>query len=868
MRKTTKAPERGFRRGLARAADRLSKVAVTAAIAASVLFGSFMAYSSYSDSAVKGYLDKAERFLTAADYQKASEYYSKYLKKNPGDKTALIGILAAGAGETGGAASAGGAEIGGGTGESARSLALSAAYELLSSDTLIAADFPEFTGFCQKLGDRALNVEAYNQWLRISPGHVGAMIELASQYIADGTLDPALEIAQSLIESEQKGVAAVLLGQAAGRAGEASPPLPPERLVSLCELWLRTDEQNLEARLALASAYAASGAAEKAEAAYRYVLGKEPQNTAAYDGLLAILYSGERLRDRFDLLEAAVRNVGSQKYRDMLAASREKLAEYYSVIREGGVVYRDGIFKISRLDRDGVEITSDDASAISPDDTSYRIEFYDRIGDVKEMFIDSERIKAQIADIDYDGIREVLIRRYVAEGLDGVSDDAVRSVVWYDIYRLDRDLNKLIYATPDYPNYYKNTYVPSLNTKLAQFERLSEAMEGHYGVTYGLLYALRQTALDFAGGAWTPGGAGDALRDRLSEVLIVPDLAKFVEYKNTLFGKDAGDFRIRNDGAGGAADDGEGVGDGGDAGDGTASGGDADSDTVSGTAGGGGDIFPGMTEAAVTELLGPPRHITEEAFNAQLPDGTNAVLTNRILEYTGVNLYTSDGAVKALRVNARDFAGPRALRIGDTVRDIINKFPASYFDDVANYPAQKANADIELTDTERGIVLNYTVKNGIILNIELFVRDASGDWKPGTNLETQTTGGSAAGSGSAAGANTNGGGADAAGETDQRPTTAATGAADSGSVAFQGTDGGDADAEAAPADSAGTTNVPSTTEAAGAGGAASTSPAADTEVTPPADGAAGTSNMPPTTETADAGGADVPASTQPVEAVG
>ena len=793
--------------GFLRFADRLAKIAVSSVVAAAILFGSFMAVKSYSDSAEKSYMPKADQYAAAGEYQKAADMYSKYLKKNPGNKTAMLGFLSA-------------------VSMTDKKAARDYASAMLASDTLAPSDYPYFIKLCERLGDHELNVRAYSRWLQASPGHTGAMIELAKAHIGQGSVENAADIIKCMLDAGQDEVAAVLLSRIVGlmRDGKTAPP----DLIGYCELWYGADADNIEAALALADAYADAGMNAQAESLYRRALEMDVRSAAAYDGLLRLVYQNERMRERYDLLEAAIRNAGGQKYRDMLSSAREKLAVYYSTVREDGVTYKDGIFRITPFDPDGNEMLSGSSPLFSADETSYLIEFHDNLGNAKDMFLDCAKIQVQIADIDYDGVREILIKRYVTAG--GMSEEAMRSSVWYDVFRLDRELNKLIYSTPDYKKYYQTTYISSLNRKIQQFEKLSEAMEGHYGVTYGIFYALKIAARDFVNGEWTPDSTGAGLRGRLCQALIAPDLERYVTDKNSPFGTARGDMRVLTSGMdGGGGSGGESAGaaavdagrngarDGAasntaanssatntaangattdttasgttanatanaaaagtaengattdttvnDAATNTAANGDA---TINNAANGAaantaanvaaadnaaaeiaedraveivswageGGIYPGMAESDVIALLGPPRYITEEEMKAVRPDGVRTTYLNRIVEYAGINLYTSDGIVKGLRVNTRDIEGPRSLRIGDTTRDIVNKFPSMYFDDVADYHTAKANADIEFADTERGVVLNYTVKNGIIMNIELYFRDASGDWKPGTNIET------------------------------------------------------------------------------------------------------------------------------------
>ena len=782
--------------GFARVADRMSKIAMTALIAAAVIFGSFMAITSYSDGVVKGYLPKAGQYLADGDYQRAAEFYSKYLKKNPGDKTATLGFIEAAI-------------------KTDRAGAREHAAELLGSGALIAADYPMFTQLCERIGDRGLCAAAYSKWLEVSPGHTGAMIELAKAYIDAGDFTPALDIIQSLGQANQSQVAAVLLGQAVnrawgrsesrvgGRAGGSaggSAATSPDEYVKLCELWYGADPGNLSALLTLAAAYAEDNMEAAAEECYRRALDMDVRNAEAYDGLLSLMYQNARLRERYDLLEAAIRNAGSRnKYTDMLESTRKKLAEYYSVIHEDGVTYKDGIYRITRYDPDGNEILAGGEELFGPDEISYLIEFYDNLGNEKQMFLDCAKIQVQIADIDYDGIREILIKRYITAA--GMSEEAMRYSVWYDVYRIERDINKLIYSTPDYMKYYRNVYAPDIRRKLVRFEDLSEAMEGHYGVVYGILYALRIAALDFANGEWAPDGTGVDLRRRICQTLIVGDLGSYVEDKNTAYGLRDGDRLVYAPGAGGGgagADSGAGGGAGSGAGTGAGGGAGAGADTNSG------GVYPGMPEADVIALLGQPRWSTEEEMDALQPSGGTVKLKNKILEYAGLNLYLSDGVVKAFRVNSRDFRGPRGLRIGDTTYDIVNKFPSVYFDDIADFHTQKRNSDFELMDTENGVVLNYTIQNGIIMNIELYLRDASGDWKPGTNIETIIKPGAVAGS--TAGAGNTGMGAAAAGEAgaDGEGSANEAGTAGEGSAGEAGTAGDGATAEAGTAEDAAT----------------------------------------------------------------
>ena len=718
-----------FSSSLFRVADRMSKIAVTTLIAAALILGSFMAVRTYSDNAVKTYIGKAGRHFENGEYAKAADLYSKYLKKNPESKTAMLGYLAS-------------------LIPSGRPAALENARSLLASGALAAADYPEFIQLCERIGNRELNADAYAAWLKESPGHTGAMAELAKTYIESGAIAQAAGIIESISEAGYGQAAAVLLGRAVERA--QSLRLPAAEYAALCEMWAEADGANIDAWLALADAYAKNGMPREAEKRYRDALGMDAAAAAAYDGLLSLIYRDDRLRERFDLLEAAVRHVGGKKYKDMLDSARAKLAEYYSLVREDGVTYRDGIFNIARIDPYGNEILPGAGALYGPDEISYRIGFYDNLGNAKEMFLDSSKIQTHIADIDYDGVREVLIKRYVTA--DGMSVEAMKYAFWYDVYRIDREINKLIFSTPDYARYYKNVYARELAAKMARFERLSEALEGHYGVVYGLFYALRAAALDFASGEWAPDGTGVDLRGRLCDTLIVPDLESYVADKGTMFGYGGGDLRVLP--PGGAADGGE----------------DGGEDAV--PAG----LYPGIAESAAKDILGPPRYVTEEEMKAIRPDGEKVTYKNRILEYAGVNLYICDGIMKAMRVNSREFEGPRALRIGDTVRDVVNKFPAAYFDDTADFITKKADSEFELADAEQGIVLNYIFKNGVIMNIELYIRDDSGDWKPGANIETILNGADGT-----AGAVVGGAGATAAmaaGTGDANSDTAGTGASE------------------------------------------------------------------------------------------
>ena len=752
----------GFRSAIILLADRISKIAVLTLITAAVALGSYMAITSYIDGAVRNYPIKASQCLSAGEYRKAADLYAKYLSKYPDNKSAALGYL-----------------------ESAvnfdKTAATESAYALLESGLLSAADYPHFTQLCVQIGDHNLNIAAYSQWLGSSPGHIGAMIELAGAYITSGSFEPALEIIQVMIGAGNREPAAVLLGRAVEKAKSLSKPAP--EIVALCKMWHEADETDINALLSLAAAYSANGMESVSEEYYRKALGMNAGSAEAYDGILSLLYRNERLRDKYDLLEAAVRNAGGRKYRDLLDSTRVKLAEYYSTVREDGITYKDGIFRITRYDPDGNEIFAETPAIYGPDEISYLIEFYDDLGDAKEMFLDCARVQTRIADVDLDGYREVLIKRYVTAG--GMSEEAMRNSVWYDVYRIDRDINKLIFSTPDHSKFFRNAYIQEINRKIAGLESLSDAMEGHYGVVYGLLYALKAAALDFANGDWAPNGTGVDLRGRLCVSLIVPDLEQYVADKATLFGYRHGDFRVLTPGM--------------------AAGGDE-----------AGGIYPGMTEEEVAGLLGPPRYASEEEMKSVRPDGAKTTIKNRILEYAGINIYVSDGVVKAFRVNSRDYDGPRSLRIGDTIRDVINKFPSSYFDDTANFPVKKANAEVEFMDTERGIVLNYVIENGIIMGIEIFVRDAGGDWKPGTNIETvippggltgDVTGDSAAGSAA-------GSGADAAGAT-------VDGTADGSSTAQPGDTVG-AEAGTAPdlaADGAANANAVDAADTANAGGA-------------------------------------------------
>ncbi|MDR1439686.1 MAG: tetratricopeptide repeat protein, partial [Clostridiales bacterium] len=674
----------------------MSKLAMTTLIAAFVFFGGFMAYSSYLDKSAGEFAQMAEAYADAGDYAKAAEYYGRSLKKEPNGTAAMYGMLSACAasGDTGAAAEY--------------------AERLLASGALGPEYFPGLADQCIALGDAGLTAGAYAKWLSATPDQSSAVIARAKEYIAGGDWDAAVGIAQSFLDAGRGTVASVLLGQIAGEAGRS---LPSGRLLPICELWAGADPGSRDAQLALAGASAGAGLTDEAVELYNGILAGDPKNSAAYDGLLGIYYRNDQLKARFGVLEAAARNVGGPKYGDLLESTRQKLAEYYSTVRLDGAVYHDGIYRIALTDRDGNEITAGGDPASSPDGTGYLIGYYDTLGNEREMRLDSRQISAVIDDVDYDGVREVVVKKYAADELIGsVSDDTVKSVAWYDIYRIDRSINKLIYASQDYPAYYRDSYAKQAGSKLAQFERLQEAMEGHYGVAYGLLYALRQAALDFAGGEWVPESTGADLRERVNAILIAPGLDAYARHKGANYGKLDGDTRA---------------------------GGDFRSDRP-------GALAPGMPEAEVVAAFGEPRHIIEEEFAGLAPDGAERTYLNRILEYPFMNFYTSDGVVKAFRINSRDIEGPRYLRVGDTVHDIINKFPSLYFDDVAGYAAQKANSDIEFTAPETGVTLSYTVKDGAIADIELFLRDASGDWRPGTNTETLPAVGDAP-AGSAAG---------------------------------------------------------------------------------------------------------------------
>jgi len=718
-------------------------LAVLTMFTAILAFGAFMAGSSLMEKTVRDYYGKAIQYAAVGEYQKAADLFEKYLNKYPDNKNAMTGYLSA-------------------VRMTDKAAARDWARKMLGSGLLTSADFPYFAELCAGIGDRELSVEAYAFWLQLSPGHIGAMVELAKAYIADGSTAALLDIMQCMFDADYSEVAAVLLRRAVERASKSSAP--PREVLKLCEAWNGAEGENVDALLALAGAYADNGMGDKAEDAYRRALGLNVKSAAAYDGILRLLYQNERLRDRYDLLDMAVRNVGGAKYKDMMESTRGKMAEYYSTVREDGVTYRDGIFRITPYDPDGNQILAGSASLFGADETSYAIEYYDNLGIAKEMFLDCARIQTQIADVDYDGIREVLIKRYVTA--DGMSVEAMRGSFWHDVFRIDRDINKLIYSTPQFANYYKNTYVPSINRKLAQFERLSEAMEGHYGVTYGFLYALKSAALDFANGEWTPDNTGANLRSRLCQTLIVPELEKYVSDKQTIYGKSYGDHRVTSgdfdeaaaaealalEAAISAAAE---------AAVNAATAINAATALMNATAASTlpaavsaaaakspaapvgwaseGGLYPGMTESYAVRLLGAPRYVTEEEMKAVRPDGKKVTYLNRILEYSKFNLYVSDGIVKAIRINSREAEGPRSLRIGDTTWDIVNKFPSSYFDDIANFHKQKANAEIEFMDVENGAALNYIVKNGIIMGIELYIRDSSGDWKPGTNITTVIT---------------------------------------------------------------------------------------------------------------------------------
>ena len=723
--------------GLIKLSDRMSKIAVTFLIAAALCFGSYMAVTSYSDDALKNYPSKAEQYFIDGEYQKAADLYNKYLKKFPDNKKAAFGYVRAlaaaeidggraGAGDASGAATVAKTK--------ARDSASSYARSLLGSGLLTEPDYPALIEICAPLKNSELIFDIYSKWLQSSPGQTGAMIELAKGYINKNSFAPAEEIIECLIDNGQVQAAAALLCLAVSRAQVSSPATPQGDYIRLCEMWFGADGANADALLALAGAYADGGMGAQSEESYRRALGMDVGNAAAYDGLLGLLYRDDRLRDRYDLLEAAIRNAGGQKYRDMLETTRVKLAEYYSTIREDGVTYRDGIYKITPYGPEGYEILPGAAPIYNADEISYLIQFYDELGNEKEMFLESPKLQAHIADVDFDGLREVLIKRYVTA--DGMSEEAMRYCVWYSVYRIDRDINKLIYSSPDYVNYYKNTYVSEVNRKIYGFEKLSDALEGHYGVAYGILCALRTAALDFANGEWAPDGSGVDLRHRLCDTLMSPDLESYVSDKNAFYGEREGDFRVVSAAAtsGGASDGLSGAPHSGGAEGGAAGGfgGGADGSEFDINAG----VYPGMSESEVISLLGPPRYVTEDEMKAIGPDGEKVTYVNKILEFAGLNVYASDGSVKALRVNSRDYEGPRALRIGDTTYDIINKFPSPYFDDIPFFNTQKANSDFELMNAEHGTVLNYTIKNGIIMNMEIYFRDSTGDWKPGTNLET------------------------------------------------------------------------------------------------------------------------------------
>jgi tetratricopeptide (TPR) repeat protein len=790
---------------------------MTTLIVAFVAFGGFMGYrSSHSGKSAGEYARMAAGYADAGDYSKAAEFYGRSLEKDPDGAEALLGMFAA-------LAAFGDADA-----------AKPYAEQLLASRALTAEHFPGFADQCAALGDARLTADAYAKWLSLAPDQSARLLDRAKAHVSEREWDAALEIAKCFLDSGRGAVASVLLDQIAEEA--AGQALPPGRLLPICELWASADPASEDAQLALAGASAGAGLADEAAELYSGVIARNPKSAEAYDGLLAIYYKNDALKTRFGVLEAAARNIGSKKYRDMLESTRQKLSDYYSTVRLDGAVYHDGIYRITLLDRDGNEITPISGAggpADAPDGTGFLIEYYDTLGNEREMKLDSRQISAVIDDIDFDGSREVVVKKYAADELVGsVSDDTVKSAAWYDIYRVDRSTNKLIYASQDYPAYYGGEYASQARGKLAQFERLQEAMEGHYGVAYGLLYALRQAALDFAGGEWAPESTGEALGERLKAALITPDLQTYVRHKGAGYGKLDGD---------------------------TLAGGDFRSEAP-------GSLRPGMAESEVAAAFGEPRHIIEEEFDGLAPDGTPRTYLNRILEYPFMNFYTSDGAVKAFRINSRDIEGPRFLRIGDTVYDIINKFPSMYFDDVASYAAQKADADIEFSDPETGVTLSYTIKNGAIADIELFLRDAGGDWRPGTNTETLPAGGdwraaaenqagaeSAAGDG-AVGAGTAGAagaaaGTPAGGEAPAGAETPAVGETGAAGAEGAAAAGAEAAAGAATADNSASVET----------GAAAAGTPAGAEAPAGAETSAGGGSAPASNASASAGGESAPA---------
>jgi hypothetical protein len=459
----------------------------------------------------------------------------------------------------------------------------------------------------------------------------------------------------------------------------------------MCEKLVSIDDKNIEAILMLADARNSAGYILDAKSAFERVLALDTKNTAAYDSILNMYYKDGQLKQRVALLESAVRNVGTKKYEDMLTVSRQKLADYYSRVVMEGTVYNDGIYKITALSPDGMEINPE-TDTINPNDIEYLIDYYDYYGNEKQLLLNASTIKGQILDIDGDGIREIVTRRYIATGLD-ISDAAIDSIFWPEVYSLVRDTGRLVYSTDQYPLYLKSVYAAANRRKMLQFERREEAMEGHYGVTYCFLYALEQAAIQFANGEWIPDSRGEALTAKVCEIFMAPDYRTFVEYKNTLYGKMDNDIKADN------------------------------------------GVLPGLTEEDVIRMLGDPNNRFDQEYRGIAPDGSAKVYKTAILEYGNINIYTSDKVVKALRLNSRDIAGPRGLRIGDATMDIVNKFPPAHFDDVSNFVAVKRNSAIDIkTDTD--VVLSYIMENGIIMAIEIFMQDKTGDYRPGTNMLT------------------------------------------------------------------------------------------------------------------------------------
>ena len=711
---------------LIKMADRMSKVAVTTLIVAAIFVCGLMVYSDYAKNAPEDYLKRAESHIEDVRYDKAFTEYQKCLEKYPENEGALLGLL--------------GIAIN----TEDRHGAKEYCEALLSSGTLERSNADEFMRLSLLLCDNELNVSLYQEWLRLHPNDTKASLALVEAYAGNRNPDQALEVVTALSEHGHSAVAAIAAGKIVGLAHEYTAP---QQMIRYCELWVTLDNRSKASTLALADIYRAAGMTEDAVSAYQSLLAADRKTFEAYDGLLNIYYQDNQLKERLATLESAVRNIGSQKYRDMLDSTRINLDEYYSTIKIGPQTYRDGIYKITITDMYGNVLESLDGSGFSADEVSYTLEFYDTQGNVKTMELDNEQMKATVEDIDYDGVREVLVKRYILSGLD-LPEEVIDSVFWYDVYRIDRNLNRLIFATDAYPKYFGTVFAPALRSKALQFERLRDGIDNeHYGATYGFLRALHALATDFSAGEWAPESSGSLLRERMQGLLIVPSLEDYIRFKSTAFGMLSGDFS-------------------------TASG-----------------FYPGMPEAEVDNRLGKPLHTTEQLFEGQAPDGTVREYTNRILEYTGVNFYTSDGVVKALRINTQTQEGPRLLRIGDTLYDIINKFPAVNFDGIANYPSQKANADIEFFDRENGIILGYTVKNGIIMDIELYYNDDTGNWKPGTNVATVTEGstgstGSAgtSGAGGTSGTGTGGSTGDAGSDANEDPggDGAGTGTSDDG----------------------------------------------------------------------------------------